>query len=281
MRRLISLTKPGIIFGNLVTFFGGFFLAVQSSDNFSLLTLLCSAVGISLVIASGCVFNNIIDRDIDAVMKRTQDRVMPQGEMSVLVAFLYGVLLFVLGFGALALFVNWWAFSLAAFGFVVYVGVYSLWFKRHSDLGTILGGFSGSVPPMIGYATVSNAWNIDMQWLFFMLFFWQLPHFYAIAINRLDDYSAANIPVLPKVKGILHTKWASMVFMVLFTISAFCLYLFGSASMLYGIVALAMGCYWFYLGVREFNNPDDRVWAKKVFFFSILTITVLSIAMAL
>lgn len=277
--RFLSITKPGIIFGNLVTVLGGFFLASQGNPDPQI--LFATLLGISLIIASGCVFNNVIDRDIDQLMERTQRRVLPMGQMSVSVALVYATLLGVLGAYVLYRDTTALAFILSLLGLFFYVVVYSLWFKRSSSYGTIIGAVSGAAPPLVGYCAVTNQFDINAALLFLILFFWQMPHFYAIAIYRLSDYQAAGIPVLPAVKKIRYTKISSMGYIGLFTAAAVSLARFGLATAAYGAVALVLGVSWFVLGLRGFSSQEDRAWARKMFLFSIINITFLSMAMAM
>jgi protoheme IX farnesyltransferase len=271
-----SLTKPGIIFGNIITLLGGFFLA--SRHGIDLVLLISTMLGMSLVIACGCVLNNVIDADIDPLMERTKNRLIARGIISTKAAIVYASLLGLLGFLILFLQTNVLTVWIALIGLFFYVVVYSLWFKRRSIFGVTVGGIAGAVPPVVGYVAVSNHFDSGAIILFLILFFWQIPHSYAIAIYRLNDYSAASIPVLPLKKGILYTKISMLVHMLAFAIVAVMPYFFGYTNFLYFVVALSVGVFWLFQGIRLFNKDPVR-WAKKIFLFSILGITLLSIAM--
>lgn len=155
----------------------------------------------SLVVASGCVFNNYIDRDIDRKMERTKNRVLVKGLISPAVSLVYATLLGIAGFMLLWFGANPLACWLGVMGFVVYVGVYSLYMKRHSVYGTLIGSLSGAAPPVIGYCAVTGEFDSGAAILLAIFSLWQMPHSYAIAIFRFKDYRAANIPVLPVVKA--------------------------------------------------------------------------------
>lgn len=234
----------------------------------------------SLVIASGCVLNNLIDRDIDQLMERTKNRVLAQGLMSGKLAFCYAILLAALGFGLLFWRTNLLTTFVALVGLVVYVGAYSLWFKRNSAFGTAIGGIAGAVPPIVGYCAVRNQFDMGALILLGILFFWQMPHFYAIAIYRLSDFKAANIPVLPITKGMRYTKLTTLVYIAIFTLVAALPSIFAYTGIIYLSIALGLGLIWFYLGLKGLKQQDDRLWARKMFLFSIIVITVLSFAMA-
>lgn len=144
IKQYLQVTKPGIIFGNLISVVGGFLLASKGSINYTL--FLTSMVGVSLVVASGCVFNNVIDRDIDRKMERTKNRVLVKGLISAKTSLVYATLLGIAGFMMLYFGANPLAMWLSVIGFIVYVGIYSLYMKRHSVYGTLIGSLSGAAP---------------------------------------------------------------------------------------------------------------------------------------
>ncbi|WP_312934839.1 heme o synthase [Pseudomonas sp.] len=278
VKHFIQITKPGIIFGNVISVAGGFFLAAKGHIDFTL--LLAVIVGTCLVVASGCAFNNCIDRDIDQKMERTKNRVMVQGGMSLTVALVYAALLGVGGFSLLYVQANPLAAYCALAGFVVYVGFYSLWLKRKSVHGTLVGSLSGAMPPVIGYCAVSNSFDLAAVTLLVMFSLWQMPHSFAIAIFRFNDYRAANIPVLPVARGILAAKKQILLYILAFVLATLMLTLGGYAGIGYLVVAAAMGLYWLYMAWGGYRAQDDSKWARKVFGFSILTVMALSLMMS-
>ncbi len=229
-----QLTKPGIIYGNAITTVAGFFLA--SKGHFNLGLFLAALIGISLVIASGCVFNNYIDKDLDATMERTKNRALVTGAISVRGAIVFGAILGLLGLATLGLLTNTLTAEIALLGLFFYVVLYSL-AKRRSVYGTIVGSISGAVPPVVGYCAVTGRFDLGALILFLILVFWQMPHFYAIAIFRQQDYTAAGLPVLPVVKGLRTTKIHILFYILAFTIAAAALYIFKFA----GIAVLSHG----------------------------------------
>ena len=276
--KYFSITKPGIIFGNGITFLGGYFLASHGHIHFW--HMLFAFIGMGLVIASGCVFNNIIDSDIDQLMERTKKRVLACGLISKNIAAIYAALLGSAGFLLLYFKINQLSVIISAIGLFFYVAVYTLYMKRRSVYGVIVGGIAGAVPPVVGYCAVSNRLDITAVLLFLILFFWQIPHFYAIAIFRLKDYAAASIPVLPLKKSMQHTKIRMFLYILAFTIVAILPTFFGGASFIYFSVALGLGLLWLFLGAQGFITNNDVVWSRKMFFFSIFNITLLSMLMA-
>lgn len=277
--KFISVTKPGIIFGNLIAVLGGYFLA--SPDPVQLPTLVFTLLGISLVIASGCVFNNIIDRDIDRLMERTKNRVLAKDEISPVVAFIYAVVLGVIGFLVLYFYTNLLTVIITAVGYIGYAVIYSLLLKRRSILSTPIGAIAGAVPPVAGYCAITNQFDLGAVLAFLILFFWQMPHFYAIAIYRINDFKAAKLPVLPLRKNIRYTQISMMNYIVLFGLITLLPTLFHYANDFYFVVALCFGMMWFLLGIKDFNGQDKKRWARKMFLFSIINLTVLCLTLVM
>lgn len=279
-KRYLSVTKPGIIMGNAISVTGGFLLASRGDIDYWL--LLATLIGLSLVVASGCVINNCIDRDIDSKMQRTANRVTVTGELPLRTAMLHGAVLGIAGFGLLALYTNLTAVFFAVFGYVIYVGVYSLYMKRNSVYGTFVGSLSGAVPPVVGYCAASGQFDMAAAILLGMFSIWQMPHSYAIAIFRYNDYKAAGIPVLPVSQGIAKAKRHIVLHIALFALVVMLLPLSGYTGIGFLTVAFATSLWWLLMALRGYR-PDINVegWAKRVFGFSIVNITLLSIAMSL
>ncbi len=272
----LQITKPGIIAGNLISVLGGFLLASRGSVD--PLVLLLTLLGVSAIIASGCVCNNVIDRDIDALMQRTRQRALVQGQVSPVAALQLAAVLGVVGF-ALLWRVHPLAMLLGLVGFAVYVGLYSLWLKRRSVYGTLVGSLSGAMPPVIGYCAVSHELDAAALILLLMFSLWQMPHSYAIAIFRLRDYQAASIPVLPVQAGIDVTRQHMVRYIVAFGLSTLLLTAAGYAGYGYLAMALLVGGGWCWLALRQSGGDDPR-WARHLFVFSILAITLLSVMMS-
>lgn len=278
LKPFIRLVKPGIVFGNLISAAGGFLLASRGSVDAGLFA--ATAAGVALVVGGGCVFNNIIDRDIDARMVRTRNRPMVVGEIGLRSAFLYGAALAAAGLLLLAAGANLLAAALAAAGFAIYVGLYSLWLKRRSPHGTMIGSLSGAVPPIIGYCAVSGRLDAGAGLLFLMFALWQMPHSYAIAIFRFDDYAAAGIPVQPVRLGVAAAKRHIVYYILAFVLVAAMLTFGGYTGYAYLAVAGISGLYWLNIAVAGYRAVDDARWARRVFAFSIYTIMALCLMMA-
>ena len=271
------VTKPGIIAGNLISVAGGFFLAARGSFDAGLFLL--TLIGVSCVIASGCICNNLIDRDIDALMERTRHRGLVQGVISPRIAVMMAIV-FGLAGGILLWLANPLAMWLGLVGFIVYVGFYTLWLKRRSVYGTVVGSLSGAMPPVIGYCAVSHQFDAAAFILLLIFSLWQMPHSYAIAIFRLRDYQQAGIPVLPVISGVEVTRYHIVRYIAAFAIAALLLTLSGYAGYGYLAVSVLVGVTWLVMALRDADGCDSRLWARQLFVFSIVAITVLSVMMS-
>ncbi|MCK0900055.1 protoheme IX farnesyltransferase [Acinetobacter pittii] len=276
LRKYLFLTKPGILFGNFITTLGGFFLAAQGSID--ILLLLLTLLGTTLVVASGCVVNNVIDQDIDTKMQRTQNRALVKKTISPTVALIYALVLGVIGFSILWFGVNGYAFLFAMIGFIVYVGFYSLWTKRTSIHQTVIGSISGASPPVIGYTAVTHQFDVAALLLFLAYALWQMPHSWAIAIYRFDDYKNAGIPILPVARSIYRTKIECVIYILLFAAVLNGLYCFGYTNVFFLITFNTLTAYWLYLSVIGFKAENDQLWAKRFFLYSVILITLLSLS---
>lgn len=266
-RAYYLLTKPGIIRGNAVNAIAGFLLA-STIAIFDFGVFVAMLSGLSLIIASGCVFNNYIDRDIDKKMKRTKKRALVTGDISAQNALVYATALGLAGATILGLFTNILTLVMGLMGFVFYVVVYGIG-KRKTVHGTVIGSISGAIPPVVGYTSVSNTLDGGALLLFFILVLWQVPHFYAIAMYRLKDYSAAGIPVLPAVKSMSAAKIQTLIYIVAFTIACIGLTTFGYTGILYAIIMAIAGTGWFIMGLKGYNK-NDIAWAHRMFGFSLI-----------
>ena len=279
IKNYLLVAKPGIIIGNLICAAAGFFLASRGRVDLTL--LLSSVLGISLVVASGCVFNNCIDRNMDRKMTRTRNRVLAKGLMSLKAAVCYAFLLCIAGMALLWATTNLLSFAITLTGFAIYVGVYSLYLKRKSVYGALVGSLAGAAPPLAGYCAVSNRFDLGAMILLSIFSLWQMPHCYAISIFRFDDYAAAEIPVLPVERGLPAAKKHIAGYLLAFVAATLTLTFGGYTGYRYFAVAAVLGLLWLYMVWTGYRTSDERLWAKKIFVFSILSIFALSIMMSI
>lgn len=263
------LTKPGIILGNLITVAAGFCLG--SRGHFDLPLFLFTLLGLALIIASACVFNNYIDRSLDSKMERTKGRALAAGLISHKAALAFGGVLGIAGSLVLLDQTNYLTFAVSITGFVVYVLLYSIW-KPRTIYATAIGSIAGAVPPVAGYVSAGGQIDIGAWILFLVLIFWQMPHFHAIALYRLKDYRRAEIPVLPVVKGIERTKLHMLLFILLFIPAALALTFFGYTGWLFFGVTLMMGIAWLALCLSGFFDTREALFGKRMFIVSLVVI---------
>lgn len=274
-RNYSLLTKPGIIMGNAITASAGFVLASKGAFQWPLfLTML---VGICLVIASACVYNNYIDRHHDKRMDRTKNRPLAKGTISGKAALIFAALLIIFGTLTLALGVNLLATAAALMGFGIYVFLYS-YSKYQTIYGTLIGSVAGAMPPVVGYTAASGRFDVAALLLFAIVALWQMPHFYSISIRRLEDYKAAGVPILPLKRGIMKTKIQMFFYIMGFIGATLLLTAFNYTG--YGFMAIAsiLGLCWLILCIRGMETEDHTQWAKKMFRFSLIVIMGVSFA---
>lgn len=274
----IKLTKPGIIVGNVITAVSGFFMG--SRHGFDALHFSAMIFGLSTIIASGCVFNNYKDRFIDQKMQRTKSRAIVQGVISKESALKFGSILLALSVSVFALFTNTQALMFAILGFVVYVNIYTP-LKKKSEHGTLIGSIAGAVPPVVGYTCASGTFDLCAFLLFLLITFWQMPHFYAIAMYRSSDYKEADIPVLPIVKGFYNTKIQMLFYTILFIGASLSLYFLNFTGSYYLITASALGLMWLGYAFKGFKTECDIKWSKMMFRLSLIVVMGISMALSL
>lgn len=275
----LALVKSGIIKSNLITVFTGLWLALHFSGmsflkNLDIVALVL--IGSALIIGGAGALNNYIDRDIDHLMERTKKRPTVTGKASAKSVLLLGLSLVAVGTVLLA-FTTWTAALIGLFGVFAYVILYTF-SKRKLVSNTIIGSLSGAVPPLIGWAAVDANLDIVAWMLFLIMFIWQPPHFYALAMRRVEEYRAAGIPMLPVVKGFKRTK-ISMVFWILLLMPIpFFLDPLGLPLM---AIAMALNIGWLVLGLYGFKMKNDDKWAKLMFIYSLNYLTILSVSMVI
>lgn len=269
-----ALTKPGIIGGNLMTAVAGFLLA--SPDRCDGWLLLAMLSGLSGIMASACVLNNYIDRVADGAMERTRGRPLVQGFISPERSIMFATALGVSGILLLALLTNALTLAVALTGFVGYVGVYSF-AKYRTEHGTLIGSVAGATPPVVGYCAATGSLDGAAWILFLMVLLWQMPHFLAIALYRIKDYAAASIPLLPIRKGVGFTKFSMLAYIVAFALASLLL----SQGLFYRMTVTIPNVVWLILCLKGFRCSDDQRWARTMFFFSLVTITLVCLSIAL
>ena len=270
-RQLWALAvKTGIIKSNLVPMLAGLMLALYTYNlNFvsHIPELVLATLGTAAVIGAAGIFNNIYDRDIDQIMARTKTRPSVTGELTVKTMLIGAIFLLVVG-EVLLVFTTPLAALLGFLGVFFYVVPYTIWTKRKTIWNTEVGSISGAMPPLIGWAAVGpDIWHPACWALFAIMVIWQMPHFYAIAIRKQDDYAAANIPMLPVVKGERRTYIQTNVYLIALMASSF---LFYPLSIGLTLVAFILSAIWLAMSIIGYHKKEGKKWANKMFAFSLI-----------
>lgn len=274
IKAFLSLSKPGIIMGNLMTALCGFF--INTNTIFSFINFFFLILGLSLVIASASVFNNIMDEKIDKLMERTKKRALSLGLINLGQAKLFGCMLIITGLFILTLQIDILTAALAFLGFILYLFFYTP-SKYKTFHSTLVGSLSGAIPPLVGYSARNHSLDSEAWVLFLIVLLWQMPHFYAIAIYRKEEYQKASLPLLPLIKGNQTTKVHMVIYLLFFSIIE--LFLIGNLSSYFVILLTIFNIVWLIQTLKGFKMiKNDQLWARKNFFLSLFAITFLSIS---
>jgi heme o synthase len=273
----LALLKPRVMSLVVFTALVGLMVApVHVHPVIGFASLLCIAIGAG---AAGAL-NMWYDADIDAVMARTSMRPIPRGSVSRVEALVFGTVLGAIAVVALALATNLTAAALLACTILFYVVVYTAWLKRFTPQNIVIGGAAGALPPVIGWAAATGELGLEPLTLFLIIFLWTPPHFWALALNRSDDYARAGVPMLPAVAGRGTTARQILIYSGLLVLASELPWLLGFASTVYGVIAAISGAL-FLLLARQLNTSigADRRAAHRLFVFSISYLFVLFAAL--
>jgi len=266
----LALMKPRVMSLVVFTALVGMVIApAHIHPVIGLAALICISVGAG---AAGAL-NMWYDADIDAVMTRTRSRPIPQGRIAPGEAFAFGITLAGFAVAVMGLLVNWLAAALLAFTIAFYVLIYTMWLKRWTSQNIVIGGAAGAVPPMIGWAAATGGISLEPCLLFLIVFFWTPPHFWALSLTRVDDYSRAGLPMLPVVAGMEATKRQILLYCIVLAAVAAAPWLLGYAGAVYGTTTLIAGALMIMLATRLRSERDaqrERQAAQRLFGFSIL-----------
>lgn len=278
VKNYYSLTKPGVLYGNVLTALAGFLLASAGHIQVGLMT--ATLLGTTLIIASACVINNYLDQDIDSHMERTKKRVLVQQLIPSRNALLFGIVLGLLGVLVLAVWTHILVVASGIIGFITYVWLYGALGKRRSVHGTIPGSVSGAVPIFAGYVAARGSIDMGAVVVFAILFFWQFPEFYAISIYRRKEYKAAGVPVSSVIRGVPATIRQIFVYTILFVVASLALTPLGYTGYTYALVMGLFGFRWLQIAIAGFSAIDAETWAREMFRFSMIIILVLCLMLS-
>ena len=274
LKAYYAALKPERTYANVMTTLAGFLFACKWHISWAL--LFYTLVGTTLVVMSACAANNCTDRGIDARMPRTKKRATATGELPVRNVAILAFVLGAIGLVVLVKYVNLLTCLLGVVAYVDYLVLYA-WSKRTTPHSTLIGTISGAVPLVAGYTAVTGIFDLTAALLGLVMIFWQMPHFYAIAIFRRADYAAADLPVWSVRYGVRSTQYWLLAYTVLYVLAVLALSIFGSGGPLLAIVMGLLGLYWLYLGFRGFAHANPTKWARSMFGFSLITLLALSV----
>jgi protoheme IX farnesyltransferase len=273
----VALTKPRIIELLLVTTLPTMVVAAHGMPRWTL--MLTTLVGGTLAAGGANAINMVVDRDIDAVMRRTRNRPLVTGVVTPAQALVFAIGLEVAAFAELWSAVNLLSAVLAVSATLFYVFVYTLWLKRTSRQNIVIGGAAGAVPVLVGWAAVRDSVGWSPLVLFALMFLWTPPHFWALAIRYRDDYRSVDVPMMPVVSTFKRTAAQIMAYTVL--VAGVSLLFGWTAGMgpLYWVAAPVLGAVFLGYAYRLYRDPTEAV-AMKLFHWSITYVTLLFMVMA-
>jgi protoheme IX farnesyltransferase len=277
---LLGLCKLKVVALILLTAVVGMFLAVPAPFLPDVWLVISASVGISMAAASAAVFNHVVDEQIDMQMSRTDQRPLPQGKVSRNQALVWGVFLGVIGLGVLQLFVNTITMVLTFISLIGYAVVYTMYLKRATPQNIVIGGAAGAAPPVLGWTAITGTQGIEYALLLFLIVFvWTPPHFWALAIYRVEEYRKVDVPMLPVTHGLAYTRLQILLYTVLLLLVTLLPYLAGMSGLIYLAAALILGFMFLAYSIKIYRNPDDNKIAWATFMFSVNYLMLLFVAL--
>jgi protoheme IX farnesyltransferase len=262
----------------LICAFVGMLLAEESVTSYGYLFV--SLLGIALCAASAAAINQVIDRKTDASMTRTDQRPLPQGELSVTHASIFAISIGTIGALVLYLCVNTLTMILTLASLIGYAFIYTVYLKRATPQNIVIGGLAGAAPPLLGWASVSNSIDPYALLLVLIIFVWTPPHFWALAIYRKDEYAKESIPMLPVTHGVVFTKLQIVLYTIILFIVSVLPYVVLMSGEIYLFSSLILSTIFLYYSVNLYFSDDDED-AMKTFQFSIYYIFLIFLALLL
>jgi len=276
LRSYYELCKPNVVYMMLICAFVGMLLAEESVSSFGYLFV--SLTGIACCAASAAAVNQVIDRNTDASMTRTDQRPLPQGELSPTHASLFALIIGILGALILYLYVNTLTMILTLASLVGYAFIYTVYLKRATPQNIVIGGLAGAAPPLLGWSSISNTIDPYALLLVLIIFVWTPPHFWALAIYRKDEYAKESIPMLPVTHGVTFTKLQIVLYTIILFIVSMLPYVVLMSGEIYLYSALILSTIFLYYSINLYFSNDDED-AMKTFQFSIYYIFLIFLAL--
>lgn len=266
MANFLALTKPKIVLLLTLTALVGMMLTIEFYTN--IFSSLASLLGFAFLAASSAALNQIFDRESDKNMERTKKRPLASGDISLTQALTFTAILLFIGSSLLLYFSNLLTLFITTFGFVFYSLVYTIYLKWATPQNIVIGGLSGALPPLIGWTAVTNEISLLPLILVLIIFLWTPPHFWPLAIDRLDEYKKEGVPMMPIAKGVSRTKKEMIVYSVLLLGASLAPFFYGLTGYFYLISTTALNLYFIYLCIAYLNDKENEL-SMKIFNFSV------------
>ncbi|MGY8806288.1 MAG: heme o synthase [Gammaproteobacteria bacterium] len=270
------LCKPNVVYMMLICALVGMLLAEDSVSSVS--NIIISLLGIALCSGSAAAINQVVDRKADASMTRTDQRPLPQGELSPFHASCFAFVIGLMGALILYFFVNTLTMLLTLASLIGYAFIYTIYLKRATPQNIVIGGLAGAAPPLLGWAAISNTIEPFALLLVLIIFAWTPPHFWALAIYRKDEYAKESIPMLPVTHGVAFTKLQIVLYTIILFIVSILPYIVLMSGAIYLISAVILSSIFMYYSIRLYLSDDDS-YAMRTFNFSIYYIFLIFVAL--
>tara|TARA_Y100000746_G_scaffold175574_1_gene153026 strand:- start:1280 stop:2146 length:867 start_codon:yes stop_codon:yes gene_type:complete len=262
----INLCKPKIVLLLTITALVGMLLSINFYSN--ILDGLASLLGFALLAGASAALNQIFDRETDKNMNRTKTRPLASGEISLFSALTFTAILLFVGSSLLLYFSNLLTLLITTFGFIFYSLIYTIYLKWATPQNIVIGGLSGALPPLIGWTAVNNDISLLPLTLVLVIFLWTPPHFWPLAIDRLEEYKKEGVPMMPIAKGVSRTKKEMVVYAILLLAASLAPFFYGLTGYFYLISTTALNLYFIYLCIAYLNDRENEL-SMKIFNFSV------------
>ena len=276
LKSYYQLCKPNVVYMMLICAFVGMLLAEQTVSSYSYLFI--ALTGIALCAASAAAINQVVDREADASMTRTDQRPLPKGELSVMHASIFAFVIGLLGALILYFYVNVLTMILTIGSLIGYAFIYTIYLKRATPQNIVIGGLAGAAPPLLGWSSVSNTIDPYALLLVLIIFVWTPPHFWALAIYRKDEYAKESIPMMPVTHGVAFTKLQIVLYTIILFIVSVLPYVVLMSGIIYLVSALVLSTLFLYYSVNLFYSDEDQD-AMNTFQYSIYYIFLIFLAL--
>ena len=266
MLSFLDLCKPKIVLLLTLTALVGMLLTIEFYSN--IFSGLGSLLGFAFLAASSAALNQIFDRETDKNMERTKKRPLAKGDITLSQALTFTAVLLFVGSSMLLYFSNLLTLLITTFGFIFYSLVYTIYLKWTTPQNIVIGGLSGALPPLIGWTAITNEISLLPLILVLIIFLWTPPHFWPLAIDRMEEYKKEGVPMMPIAKGVSRTKKEMVIYAVLLLGASLSPFFYGLTGYFYLISTTTLNLYIIYLCISYLNDENNQL-SMKIFNFSV------------